>query len=238
MFVYHNYARLDGELESFSKLKTKIALITSGILRSRINIDKFSFSSIVYAPITMRKIVKIFADSKLQKPVLVETSDKKEELSIDQPVFEHIKALVAEDNEISQKIIANILKKTGIEVSVADNGQKAFELRKENDYDIIFMDIDMPVMNGLEATSKILYYEGINQFTHVPIVALITDNNENAKEKYIKAGMDEYIQKPIDAKTVIDVIQKYCIDLPKEKAQTEEDELIAKVLSGDFLKEL
>ena len=238
MFVYHNYARLDGELESFSKLKTKIALITSGILRSRINIDKFSFSSIVYAPITMRKIVKIFADSKLQKPVLVETSDKKEELSIDQPVFEHIKALVAEDNEISQKIIANILKKTGIEVSVADNGQKAFELRKENDYDIIFMDIDMPVMNGLEATSKILYYEGINQFTHVPIVALITDNNENAKERYIKAGMDEYIQKPIDAKTVIDVIQKYCIDLPKEKAQTEEDELIAKVLSGDFLKEL
>jgi signal transduction histidine kinase/CheY-like chemotaxis protein len=235
MFVYHNYVRLEGELESFSKLSCKVALLTSGFLRSRINADKFNFSSIVYAPITMRKIVKIFAESKLEK-IIVATEEIEKNTKVEQN-FENIKALVAEDNTISQKIIANILKKAGIEVTLVDNGQKAFELRRESDFDIIFMDIDMPLMNGLEATSKILYYEGVNQFKHVPIVALTADSDDNAKEKYLKAGMDDYHLKPIDAKQIYDSVQKYCIDLPKEMAQTEEDELIAKVLSGDFLKE-
>ncbi|HHD78599.1 MAG TPA: response regulator [Epsilonproteobacteria bacterium] len=236
MLVYHNYARLDGELESFSNLGCKVTLITSGILRSRINADKFTFSSIVYAPMTMRKIVKIFAESKLEKPIVLEEIEEKTEDTEENQKFEHIKALVADDNEISQKIIANMLKKTGVDVILANNGQKAFELRRENDFDIIFMDIDMPLMNGLEATSKILYYEGVNQFKHVPIIALTTDSDQNAKEKYMKAGMDDYLLKPIDAQIIYDVVQKYCVDLPKEMAQAEEDELIAKVLAGDFLK--
>jgi len=235
MFVYHNYARLEGELESFSKLSCKVALITSGTLRSRINTDKYTFSSIVYAPITMSKIIKIFAESKLENNILIEevTEAQVEEVK----KFENINALVAEDNEISQKIIANILKKFGVDVTLAEDGKKAFELRRESDFDIVFMDMEMPVMDGLEATSKILYYEGVNQFNHVPIIALTADANSVDTENYQKAGIDDYLTKPIDANAIYTLVQKYCIDIPKEMAQTEEDALIAKVLSGDFLKE-
>ncbi len=234
MFVYHNYARLEGELESFSNLGCKVALITSGTLRSRIDTDKYIFSSIVYAPITMGKVVKIFAESKLEIPLIEEVlEDENDGLK----KFENIHALVAEDNDISKRIITNILEKYGIEVTVAVDGAKAFELRRENDFDIIFMDIEMPIMDGIESTSKILYYEGVNQFKHIPIIALASDADVTAKEKYLKAGMDDYIAKPIKANSIYELVQKFCIDLPKEVAQTEEDALIAKVLAGDFLKE-
>jgi len=247
MFVYHHYARLEDELDMFSKLPTKIALLTSGTLRSRINIDKYTFCSIVFSPIAMSKIVKIFLESNVIKPILPDiTSEDENSLennleSTLESSFEHslknIHALVVEDNEISQKITINVLNKLGIKTSLASDGKEAFDLRRENDYSIILMDIEMPIMDGIEATSKILYYEGVNQFSHVPIIAMTADIDEHIKEKYIKVGMDDYISKPIESEVIFDLIQKYCIDLPKEIAQSEEDELIAKVLSGDFLKD-
>ena len=236
MFAYHHYARLEGELEEFSNLQCKVALITSGTLRSRINTDKFTFSSIVYAPITMSKIVKIFVDSKLETYVKSQGSVVEKVIDTKNKEFENIHILVAEDNEISYKIVTSILGNMGIKTSVAIDGQKAFELRRENDFDMVFMDIDMPIMDGFEATSKILYYEGINQFKHVPIIALTADTHREL-EKYLQAGMDDYLAKPIDEESIQSLVRKYCIDLPKEQAQTEEDALIAKVLSGDFLKE-
>lgn len=239
LFVYHNYARLEGELEAFSALPCKVALITSGTLRSRINVERSLFSSIVYAPITIGKVVKILAQSKIEVPVVLENADKTvTEEEVQQ--FENIHALVAEDNDIAKKIISNILQKNGIAVTTASDGQETVELRKENEFNIIFMDMDMPVMDGVEATSKILYYEGVNRFTHVPIIGLVVDlENLDAalKKKYQKAGIDDLISKPFDADQIVKIIQKYCVDIPKALAESEEDALIAKVLSGDFLKE-
>jgi len=235
MFVYHNYTRLEGELEKFTTLSSKIALITSGRLRSRINMEDYTFSSIIYSPITMNKIVKIFAKSKIVMPENIEMKDQHEESINKERNFETLEALVVEDNEISQKILTNILKKFNIEVTVVTNGKDAFDLVKEKEFNIIFMDVKISNMDGLETTSKILYYEGVNQLKHVPIIAL----SGNAKEcnQYIKAGMDGCIDKKIDEDTIYTLILKHCIDGPKKLAQTEEDALIAKVLSGDFLKE-
>ena len=231
MLVYHNYARLEGELEAFSNLGCKIALITTGTLRSRIDSDKYYFSNIVYSPITMSKIVRILAKSKLEQTRIAQEADQNSK------EFENIHALVVEDNVISQKLIKNDLEKFGLKVTVASNGQEAFEMRRENDFDIIFMDIDMPVMDGIETTRKILYYEGINQFKHVPIIALAVNVVDDEQEKYKKIGMDDTITKPFDLGKVERVIQKYCIDLAKEREASEENDLIAKVLSENFLKE-
>jgi len=231
MIVYHNYARLEGELEAFSKLECKIALITTGTLRSRIDSDKYHFANIVYSPITMSKIVRILAKSKLEQARIAQEENQNGKK------FENIHALVVEDNVISQKLIKNDLEKFGLEVMVASNGQEAFEMRRENDFDIIFMDIDMPVMDGIETTRKILYYEGINQFKHVPIIALAVNALDDELEKYKKIGMDDSVTKPFDLTKVETLIQKYCVDLVKEREVSEEDDLIAKVLSGNFLKE-
>jgi CheY-like chemotaxis protein len=179
----------------------------------------------------MSKTVRILAKSKLDQVRLAKEAEEKCKK------FEKIRALVVEDNAISQKLMKNDLQSFGVDVMIAPNGRKAFEMRRENDFDIIFMDIDMPEMDGIEATKKILYYEGINQFKHVPIIALAAKASEDEKEIYIKTGMDDIAGKPFDLDKVADMIQKYCIDLPKEQEASEEDDLIAKVLSGNFLKE-
>ncbi len=240
LFVYHNYARLEGELEKFAALPVKIALITSGSLRARINTEKYTFSSIVYAPITMKKIIKILTESKLNisEPIeAVKVVSQSGETQEEEKKFNGLEALLVEDNEISQKILTDQLKKLGMQVTVSSSGAEAFELRKEKAFDIIFMDVDMPMMNGMETTSKILYYEGVNQLDHTPIIALAQDLSDQECNKYLKAGMDDCMHTKINEKEMYELIHKHCIELPKKMAQSEEDELIAKVLSGDFLKE-
>lgn len=250
MFFYHNYARLEGELEQFSKLSCSTVMISSGALRARINADKYNFSSIVYGPISMRKIIRTFADSKLDMPLLVQNDtsttstttdttdiiDTKEDIETSTE-FENIHALVVLDNEISQKIIVDILNNLSIDVTVATECEKAFSLRQEEDFDIIFMDMDMSAMKGHECTSKILYYEGINQLKHVPIVALDKNEENNDDITNKKLGIDDFISKPFESDKIYAIIKEYCVDIPMKMRAQEEDDFIAKVLSGDFLKE-
>ena len=238
MFFYHNYARLEGELEEFSNLPCKTVLVTSGTLRARINTGKYDFSSIIYSPITMRKVIRTFAESKLNKPIIIEhdTEDVTNAIEPSQE-FENIHALVAEDNEISQKILVNILKNFSIEVTVTTDGKKAFDLRREQDFDIIFMDMDMPVMDGYECTSKILYYEGVNQLKHIPIIALGLDELKKDDLTNNKTGIDGFVSKPFESDKIYDIVKKYCIDIPMQLRAQEEDDFIAKVLSEDFLKD-
>jgi len=99
--------------------------------------------------------------------------------------------LVAEDNPINQRLIKTTLQQFGADVTLASNGKEAFELRKQNEYDMIFMDIQMPVMNGMEATREILQHEQLNHLKHIPIIALTANALTGDREKYIEAGIDQ-----------------------------------------------
>ncbi len=98
------------------------------------------------------------------------------------PIFNNINALVVEDNPINRKMMKYTLKNIGINCDIAENGQIGFEMRKKKEYDVIFMDIQMPIMNGIEATKAILDYEEKNNLTHIPIIA-VTANALNGIEK-------------------------------------------------------
>ena len=234
LFVYHNYARIEGELEELVSLPTKIALITSGSLRARINVEQYNFSSVVYAPITIGKMVKIIAESKIERPALLETIKVPEEVKI----FDNLSVLLVENNHVSQQIITDVLKKFNMKTSLASNEKEALELSKEKDFNIILMDVYTTITDVAEITSKILYYERVNQLRHVPIIGLVNDVKPEEKEKWIEEGMDDIIAKPINSDTLDQLLQKYCIDLAKEAEETEEDALIAKILAGEsFLKE-
>jgi signal transduction histidine kinase/ActR/RegA family two-component response regulator len=200
MFAYHAYTKNQGELDTFANLKSKIILITSGTLRSQIDFEKHFFSSIVYAPITMSKILRVLLENKDNSSPEIKTN-----------ISEDIHVLVVEDNIISQTIIANILKNMNISVTVASNGKEAYILRKENTYSIIFMDISMPIMNGFEATDKILTYEKKNNDEHVPIIAFSADALESDKIRYLEAGMDDLIGKPVHAEEIQNILQEYCL---------------------------
>ncbi|SFV68137.1 BarA sensory histidine kinase (= VarS = GacS) [hydrothermal vent metagenome] len=132
-----------------------------------------------------------------------------EKPAVETPVRE-LQVLVAEDNPINQKLIQVVLKKMGLKVTLADNGEKAVEARRENHYDMIFMDIQMPVMGGVEATQEILAYEEEEGVPHIPIIALTANALPGDKEKYMNEGMDDYTTKPLDVKSIEKLVDKYC----------------------------
>ena len=101
--------------------------------------------------------------------------------------------LVAEDNLINQKLISRVLDKLGYAPSTANNGLEAVNMLKETSYDLILMDVQMPQLDGLEATRKIRSEFQVQPF----IVALTANAMLEDKENCLAAGMDDYISKPI-----------------------------------------
>ena len=122
------------------------------------------------------------------------------------------RVLVVEDNIINQKLVKNILEGLGLEVEIVNNGLEAFEKRRGNDYDLIFMDIQMPVMNGVEATHEILEYEEEEELPHIPIIALTANALKGDRERFLSEGMDEYISKPIEISELIYILNKFLHD--------------------------
>ncbi|MGM0623223.1 MAG: nitrate- and nitrite sensing domain-containing protein [Campylobacterota bacterium] len=119
------------------------------------------------------------------------------------------KALVAEDNSINQKLIKRTLEELGMEVELASNGLEAFEKRRANaDYDVVFMDIQMPVMDGVEATHEILDYEEDEELAHVPIVALTANALKGDRERFLNEGLDEYTTKPLVINEIVTILEK------------------------------
>jgi CheY-like chemotaxis protein len=107
--------------------------------------------------------------------------------------------LVAEDNEINQIIIREILEKAGFVVDMADNGRQALEMARDHPYDLIFMDIQMPEMDGLTATREIRKNPSL---ADLPIVAMTAHAMMGDKEKSLEAGMNDHVTKPIDVDDV------------------------------------
>ncbi len=203
MIFDHHYARYEGELEKILALPCKRALITNGQLKNRIDSKKHRFDAVVYAPIMLYKVESLLQEAIGEKPK--ERAEEQREVVY----FKNLNMLVAEDNPINQKLIKVTLENFGLNVTLAENGQEAVAKRKEGEYDMIFMDIQMPIMNGIEATQEILHYEEREEKRHIPIVALTANALVGDREKYINAGMDNYISKPIELESIRDLIEEY-----------------------------
>lgn len=114
--------------------------------------------------------------------------------------------LLAEDDLISRRLIKILIEKTGHRVSVVDNGKKAFEEFKNGEYDVILMDIQMPQLDGLQATKKIREEEKNTNRHPTTIIAVTAHAMSGDREKCIDAGMDDYITKPIEEKALMEKI--------------------------------
>ena len=204
IFFFQSYTRHKGELERYFTLGRKLVLVTTGELQRDFNVPSDKVTKIIYKPVNFTKLVTALeVCEKDEEPTETEAVEK------DYYMFEGIHALVAEDNVINQKLIRRVLEGFGLTITVANNGEEAFNLRKQNDYDLIFMDIQMPVMGGIEATAEILRYEKLNRLKHIPIIALTANALQGDKEKYLEAGMDNYLSKPIDLDRLNTVLYEY-----------------------------
>lgn len=133
------------------------------------------------------------------------------------------KILLAEDNEINQKLTVKVLNKAGYNCDIAVNGVEALDAFKNKSYDLILMDCQMPVMDGYEATREIRNMENaeniVNKKTKsIPIIALTAHAIKGDREKCLLCGMNDYVSKPIDAQELAGKIEKYL------SAETGEDE--------------
>ena len=115
--------------------------------------------------------------------------------------------LVAEDNRTNQKVICKVLERAGHEVLIAENGELALDALTERVFDLVLMDVNMPVMDGIECT-KLYRFASIGK-TRVPIVALTADATPEARERCAEAGMDDCLHKPIEPDRLIAVIDAF-----------------------------
>jgi CheY-like chemotaxis protein len=110
-----------------------------------------------------------------------------------------LKILLAEDNRINQRVAVFTFKRLGVTCDIASDGQEAFDMHRQNGYDLILMDMQMPVMDGLEATRKIRTFENETNPGHrVYIVALTANMISDKKDECIQAGMDDFMEKPFN----------------------------------------
>lgn len=122
---------------------------------------------------------------------------------------EILKILLVEDNLLNQRIVLFSLNKFNHEVTIANNGLEAVEIFKESEFDVILMDIMMPIMDGLEATVKIREVEGMsNTGKRTPIIALTANTMDNDRSKCLSYGMDEFMAKPFDMEKLKSIFEQ------------------------------
>ncbi|MEZ5171927.1 MAG: response regulator [Bacteroidia bacterium] len=191
-----------------SSINAELPLIlysSIGHMLSRTDIGKY-FKAHVSKPIRHDFLLKKMADI---------ISDKNPSQS-EKNIFENqnqkiadkypMSILLAEDNLINQKLAEQVLALYGYSTSLANNGKEALQMAQENHFDLIFMDVMMPEMDGLEATQKIRQLSGIAQ----PVIVAMTANAlKGDREKCISAGMDDYLSKPVEKEQIRDLLIHY-----------------------------
>ena len=129
-----------------------------------------------------------------------------------EPLPSGFSVLLVEDNTVNQKLAAKILSRMGCHVDLAINGKEAVSMARKQTYDIIFMDCQMPEMDGYEATRRIRDFESDNKVPEkerVPIIAITANAMRGDREKCLEEGMNDYIAKPIDAGQIGQLIDKW-----------------------------
>jgi CheY-like chemotaxis protein len=219
LFINHRYYRHTKTLRRYFELGTKTVLMTTAKKKEKLGNLIDSADYLLFKPLNQTKSYKALETLKEEESDLSHTFETS--IAPEERRFDGLRVLVAEDNRINQKLITNILERLGIDVTLANNGEEALKRRMYNDYDLIFMDIQMPVMSGIEATEKILRFEKENQRRHIPIVALTANALKGDREKYLDAGMDDYLSKPIELDRLTELLHTYFPEKEKEVARKE-----------------
>lgn len=182
----------------------KILLLTSALTPQDIELCQENKLAYLNKPFSMMElktvITELFSNNQLHTLSVAETSaeDKSQQQS-------HLNILLVEDNEINQRIATVILEKAGHRIQVCGNGALALDLLDTRTFDLILMDMQMPVMGGVEATTNIRNRERVSG-GHIPIIAMTANAMSEDKELCLAAGMDGYISKPVRSEKLMSAI--------------------------------
>jgi signal transduction histidine kinase/CheY-like chemotaxis protein len=211
LFVDYDYTNEEA-LSEFSKTQEELILVTKSYYMKKIESMGLDIFKVMYEPMNGTKIKSVLESFDL------ESFNNKKAEKIRHKKFDaetskfKAKALVAEDNIINQKLIRRTLEDLGLDITLANNGLEAFEKRKNGTFDVIFMDIQMPVLDGVEATQEILDYEEDFNVPHTPIIALTANALKGDRERFLEAGMDEYTTKPLVRTELTSLLNHFLAD--------------------------
>ena len=118
--------------------------------------------------------------------------------------------LIAEDSSAIQNLVRNVLKFQKYDIEIAKNGQNVLDLLVENTYNAIILDLNMPVMNGIECATKIRALE--NEKATIPIIALTGNAQNFTREEFLQMGFNEYLPKPINFDDLIKTLNLVCTE--------------------------
>ncbi len=183
---------------------TPVCLLSSNANEKMINHKKSHLDQCIALPVKLTDLIDS-VDELFTKNIKNDTSPKNEtrDSSINLITFEDKSVLLVEDNIVTQALAEQILSEMGFNVTIANNGLEAVDSVKNNTFDLIFMDVQMPVMNGYKATQKIREIEKLKGERH-PILAMTANAMSGDRERCLESGMDDYLSKPV----VIEELQK------------------------------
>ena len=177
-------------------------------------VEEMGFNGYLNKPVRRQELYDLLIStlgknqSNLEKPQSPEPSYSQESTT-----GNHHRILVAEDNAINQMIIKELLNKMGYFPDIVDDGRDAVDANNNNNYDLIFMDCEMPVMDGFEATQQIRQQETEkSDDARIPIIALTANTGEEDKKRAYKTGFDGYITKPFDIEMLNATINRWLSD--------------------------
>lgn len=183
----------------------KIVLLTSGLPADQNRLRKLGISSSLSKPVKQSElfdlIISVIGD---HEPQTSRTSSRPREIRKAKRSI-GLRVLVAEDNEVNQLVAKRIFEKLGHRVTVVENGQEAVSALEKGKFDLVAMDVQMPVMDGLDATQAIRKAEE-KTGKHTPIVAMTAHAMKGDRERCLLAGMDGYVAKPIRSSELETVI--------------------------------
>jgi signal transduction histidine kinase/ligand-binding sensor domain-containing protein/DNA-binding response OmpR family regulator len=194
------------QIKLLSKKSIPIILLSSvGDDRAKLHAELFS--SVLTKPVRQNILCKHILThlGKQQDENIKNSVEVKQKLSTDFSKRNPLRILIAEDNPVNLKLAERVLTKLGYDPHKVMNGQESLDILEKNYYDIILMDIQMPVMDGLEATKKIRERNGAQPV----IIAMTANAMQGDREICLKAGMDDYISKPINLEDLIFMLEKW-----------------------------
>ena len=211
--IYIDYDYTDEEaLVQYSKLPQALVLLTKSYFMRKIDSLNLEIFKTLYEPLNTSKL-RIALETFNEGNFNTKKAKKVKRKQFDSKTsrFE-ANVLVAEDNIINQKLIKRTLEDLGLTITIAGNGLDAFQKRKDGNFDLVFMDIQMPFLDGVEATAEILEYEEQYNQPHVPILALTANALKGDRERFLEAGLDEYTTKPLVREEIISLLNHFLHD--------------------------
>jgi|GEM_PF-1890235 len=188
---------------------TKLILLASAIVQGNLNNDnKMLFEYVMTKPVKPSKLRDII-EKLLQTVNNEDEIDKITYVDDQSDILLPLDVLLVEDNVINQKVAMMEMEKVGCTVDLAPNGQIAVDMHQNKQYDIIVMDINMPIMDGYEASKTIRLVEKRNHKKTVPIIAMTANAMRGDKEKCLNAGMDDYVAKPLKKNQLKEILLKW-----------------------------